>query len=352
MTPAVLSRSSSTFLPQTVPKIICRVFPSSLDTHSNGGNPLTVFLFDPPTTDTEASSSLQQHQCQRLAQECEWESVMVSSLPNNPPNMSFYMPSGEEVRFCAHAAMGACWSILRYGGPADPRKNDRDPTKFIFTSQNGVETHFANITNLPNDNFPSSSPSGVVELKMDSQFVEEPWQSYPHSEDIMPKLLSQIGISPIDIHPHYPFCNSSISRNKTLIPIRHPHRLQSATSPNDPPLFRSLCDALHSTGIYLYTPLSSPQDLECRQFPRASGYPEDPATGIAAGALVRSWHSYQTTLGNDELEEETVKNYTIFQGRAMGRPSQIRIRLEDKNDGIDLYCSGMVNIDSHESVII
>ena len=59
--------------------------------------------------------------------------------------------------------------------------------------------------------------------------------------------------------------------------------------------------------------------LECRQFPRASGYPpgvtgyfEDPATGIAAGALVRSWHSYQKSLGNDELEEGRKKNIRYF----------------------------------------
>jgi len=46
--------------------------------------------------------------------------------------------------------------------------------------------------------------------------------------------------------------------------------------------------------------------------PGGTGYFEDPATGIVAGALVRSWHSYQKSLGNDELEEGRKKNIRYF----------------------------------------
>ena len=73
--------------------------------------------------------------------------------------------------------------------------------------------------------------------------------------------------------------------------------------------FAEACAAMDdSTGVYLYAPKPSlPSSdtnitksnnngdrrsrhlsFECRQFPRSSGYAEDPATGIAAAALAAS----------------------------------------------------------------
>jgi predicted PhzF superfamily epimerase YddE/YHI9 len=51
-----------------------------------------------------------------------------------------------------------------------------------------------------------------------------------------------------------------------------------------------------------------------RQFPRASGYPEDPATGIAAAALAMSLHSRHPRIG---------RRFKFYQGSAMGKPSLI-----------------------------
>ena len=48
-----------------------------------------------------------------LAKDCEWESVMVSkSSDDSSTEMSFHMPSGEEVSFCAHAAMGGAYACF------------------------------------------------------------------------------------------------------------------------------------------------------------------------------------------------------------------------------------------------
>jgi hypothetical protein len=59
--------------------------------------------------------------------------------------------------------------------------------------------------------------------------------------------------------------------------------------------------------------LSSHSSIK-RQFPRASGYPEDPATGIAAAALAVSLHSRHPRSNN---------RFKFFQGSAMGKPSVI-----------------------------
>ena len=46
-----------------------------------------------------------------LAKDCEWESVMVSKNDSST-EMSFHMPSGEEVSFCAHAALGGAYACF------------------------------------------------------------------------------------------------------------------------------------------------------------------------------------------------------------------------------------------------
>ena len=55
------------------------------------------------------------------------------------------------------------------------------------------------------------------------------------------------------------------------------------------------------------------RSYECRQFPRSSGYPEDPATGIAASALAATLR-----FGPDDNKKSTIVNYDIYQGTAMG----------------------------------
>lgn len=65
--------------------------------------------------------------------------------------------------------------------------------------------------------------------------------------------------------------------------------------------------------------------FECRQFPKSSGYSEDPATGIAAGALASSLHKRQIMCHNSESWGSG--NYHVFQGTAMGRPSKIHVKI-------------------------
>jgi PhzF family phenazine biosynthesis protein len=154
-------------------------------------------------------------------------------------------------------------------------------------------------------------------------------------------LLRQCGIKAFDLVPA-PIVNASVARSKTLVKLISVEALHKVTPPTDPDAFRMACDDIHSTGLYLYAE-SSPGVFECRQFPRASGYPEDPATGIAAGALAVHLHPTVQLL-----------NYDIFQGTAMGRPSLIQIRnLEMKNDNnVKLECWGRVEIDFSDELII
>lgn len=146
-------------------------------------------------------------------------------------------------------------------------------------------------------------------------------------EEYISGLLRDVGLSNADCCeasklnlPHG--INSSVARNKTLVAVDSVQRLHAASNPTNAGQFRTLCDRINSTGLYLYSKLevlSGADAYECRQFPRASGYPGDPATGIAAAALAASLRK-RGLCGT---------NVDIFKGTSMGRRSRIGIRFEE-----------------------
>jgi trans-2,3-dihydro-3-hydroxyanthranilate isomerase len=127
-----------------------------------------------------------------------------------------------------------------------------------------------------------------------------------------------------------PMLNSSTSRVKTVVALKNVAALDALA-----PAFESVptvCEAINSTGLYPFAVESIERRVfHARQFPRASGYPEDAATGIAAAALLFGLHRY----GLVACDEQHV---TILQGRAMGRPSQIRVRFDLDSSGRLLGC--------------
>lgn len=70
---------------------------SSGSAAKSGGNPVTIFSPSSPST------KLTQELRSRLAQTCTWESVVVEPCQDDltVSQFSFFMPSGEEVSFCA-----------------------------------------------------------------------------------------------------------------------------------------------------------------------------------------------------------------------------------------------------------
>ena len=88
----------------------------------------------------------------------------------------------------------------------------------------------------------------------------------------------------------------------------------------------ALCGKLGSTGLYPFAPSDEgPLTFEARQFPKSSGYPEDPATGVAAAAL-----AFGLLAAGQMAPEGRIR---VLQGRAMGRPSAIRVRFARDDAG-------------------
>lgn len=304
-----------------VTKVTARVFASS---SPGGGNPVTVFL-----SKSRLSDSFQT----RLARECAWESVVVEmgdSSSSAVPHVWFYMPSGETVSFCAHAAMGAAYSIAKESsGCADHtvlfQTNSGEKQRAVFADK-------------------------MVGLQMRSTFSLEPISR----KETLGKLLQEIGVEESSLCSRGPsLLNASVAgRPKTLFRLSSIEAVHGAQSPSDPGRFQYCCDEIESTGVYLYAPHPEVDyKFECRQFPRASGYPEDPATGIAAAALAVGLHQYDNSNG-----ESCNPTYTFIQGTAMGRPSLIKIQDiqmlngESENATVSLTCWGQLDVDSIECI--
>lgn len=320
-----------------VEKVVARVF--GHPSHANGGNPVTIFL---------PQSPLIQSTQEALAKECSWESVMVEPLASeNKGNhkMAFFMPSGLEVSFCAHAAMG--------GAVAAAALQPEDNRASLSFAPNLLpeQVHTVGIS-------PTGSEA-CLEMK-DVEFQNSP---VSHTPSLQRLLRGHLGISGSMLgknHPALPptFCNASVVRPKTMVHVNDIDDLRNKVqvpkvNKTGRNTFENACRAIDdSTGIYLYSHLQdddTTSSWECRQFPRASGYPEDPATGIAAAALAGSM--VQTYSGGGLPPT----SFNFFQGMSMDRPSLIQVvglKLQKKNGGaiVSLGLKGKVEIDERSTI--
>lgn len=329
-------------------KLSCRVFTCSDKIYKNGGNPLTVFLWD--------QNQFSKEKCEILAKSVDFESVIVKYDSRKrqdeqllPPQFFFYMPSGEEVSFCAHAALGGCVGLAQ-STPEESSIRDNS-VKMLFQRGFDNETTSVKVYDRKEAELIfEDQTSSLEEYNLLDTLVDN-----KHRMKSIEKILEQLNLSideDIDFNEVLPpFLNSSVARTKTLIPLKR-DRLGKCRNPPDAVFFRELNDEIESTGIYLYSrDTNDSATFECRQYPRFSGYSEDPATGIAAAALASSLHK-EYKRRDDKYH---LTNYTFYQGTHMGRRSMIKIRFEETIDENDeklkkerLSCSGLVDIDSIE----
>jgi PhzF family phenazine biosynthesis protein len=127
-------------------------------------------------------------------------------------------------------------------------------------------------------------------------------------------LAKVLGCAPAQLRdsPDQP-ASVSVSRSKLIVELDAAQTLHGLEI--DPAGVRELCQDLDVTGLYPWA-VGAPGEYVARQFPVNSGYPEDPATGLAAAAL-------GAFLARREDEDGSFE-YVIRQGQAMGRPSVLR----------------------------
>lgn len=249
----------------------------------NGGNPAPVVL---------DAYDLSDDQMQAVARSSGHESAFVVDPAGTGCDLAlrFWVPQ-HEMEMCGHATVGAVWLLNRKSA-------------------------------LPRDEVTVHTASGVVRARVSRDGSVQVSQPTGRSEtiedsDAVHDVLSVLGLAPADLADR-PVRNAATSRTKTLVPVRDVERLDAI----EPVLDRveAVCARIGSTGLYPYA-VSGARQVDARQFPRSSGYPEDPATGIAAAALAFGLLAD----GQVDLDERPI---VVRQGRAMGRPSRISIQFD------------------------
>lgn len=219
----------------------------------------------------------------------------------------FFVPQ-HEMEMCGHATVGTLWALRQWGW---------------WTSR------AARIETL----------SGLVEAEWD-EGSQRVWVSQPAVQAMTLKTEDELRVGAVLGLPGKSIpamTNASTSRVKTLVPMPDVASLQ-ALQP-DFSAMEALCISIDSTGLYPYaldeTTAAGEPIVVARQFPKASGYPEDAATGIAAAAL---WGHLAAKGAIPVGTAEAPITCTVRQGEAMGRPSAIAVRARFNGSGAIAGC--------------
>ncbi|GHU30167.1 hypothetical protein AGMMS50256_16570 [Betaproteobacteria bacterium] len=256
---------------------------------------------------------------QDVARKYGFESAFVLPAPEDSGcdiALRFWVP-GHEMEMCGHATVGSVWLLNQLGMlPGD--------LLTVWTKSGKVLAH---VTGKGADavQVEISQPQGVVQALSSTQRAE---------------ILDVLGITEDEMLP-LPIQNAATSRVKTLAPLRSVALLDGLKP--DFARMEALCERIGSTGLYPYAISDDSAGVfDARQFPKASGYPEDAATGIAAAALLFGLlQNGQVRAGEGPI--------TVRQGRAMGRPSAINVRFRHDESGKITGCwlSGSVTMEEH-----
>lgn len=120
-----------------------------------------------------------------------------------------------------------------------------------------------------------------------------------------------------------PLVSVSVARSKLMVPVLT--EALKAARPDYEALW-ALCDRTGSTGLYVFS-LRNEQQVQARHFPVRAGYLEDPATGVAAGALAAYLALCQPAGRGHSSDLE------IWQGDALGQPCTMHARVREMAGG-------------------
>jgi PhzF family phenazine biosynthesis protein len=249
-----------------------------------GGNPAPVVLDARGMTDDEMRA---------VAARSGHESAFVLPPPAGSTvdlRLRFWVPN-HEMEMCGHATVGALWLLASRGAL-------RTDEPVVSTASGDVH---ARIVRQDNDVTVEISQPAVRTEVLDGAATA-------HVLDVLGVPHDRLGPTPV--------LNATTSRTKTLLHLDGVDTLDHL----EPDLDRveQVCTSIGSTGLYPFAFIDDGgRHLAARQFPRSSGYPEDPATGIAAAALVLGLVEHDVLPTSDSVE--------VQQGRAMGRPSRMTV---------------------------
>lgn len=257
---------------------------------AGGGNPVPLVADAQPLT-TE--------QMQAVARRTGHESAFLlpATRADADWRLRFFVPQ-HEMEMCGHATVGALWALRQWGRWTGERAR--------------VETL-----------------SGLVDARWDAGTARV-WISQPRARvealasPVIARLVDVLGLAGAGAGA-VQAVNATTSRPKTLVRLADVATLHALRP--DYAAIEALCDAIGSTGLYPFAidlcATAQAPILSARQFPKASGYPEDAATGIAAAAL---WGHLADSGEIATGSADSPVICLVRQGEAMGRPSAIALQ--------------------------
>ncbi len=219
----------------------------------------------------------------------------------------FFVPLAE-MDMCGHGTLGTTWLLAKKGRlkPGEVRIETRSGIVRCRISETGEVA--------------VAQPAAKIEVVGANKRAE---------------IISLLGVTERDLLD-LPILNATTSRTKTLVSLTSPTVLNGLQP--DFSRMRALCESIGSTGLYPFAcDWEDERTYHARQFPSASGYPEDAATGVAATALLFGL-KYWGLIG-------TRRTIRVRQGDAMGRPSRMAVTLADATDtAAGCWLSGEVRL--------
>jgi PhzF family phenazine biosynthesis protein len=257
---------------------------------AGGGNPCPVI--------TDAAG-LRPAQMQAIAAHYGHESVFVTSVDASGAGLRYFVPA-HEMRMCVHATVAAITALAGSGVISGGHTTVR-------TASGEYEARWT-----AREDRASGAGGGPVQVTVEQQ---APWSGPPAA--VHREAAAALGLPDGSAVASAPIRAVSVSRPKLIVPLRDADLVHRAR-PDFPALW-ALCRRLATTGAYIFAPHpdGAGQHVVARQFPVDAGYPEDPATGVAAAALA----AYLA----DGLRpaQPAWTRLTIDQGDAMGQPSTL-----------------------------
>jgi PhzF family phenazine biosynthesis protein len=252
-----------------------------------GGNPCPIVV---------DAKHLGADEMQSIAAHYGQESGFVVRDDDGGLRFRFFVPR-HEMAMCVHATIAAC-TVLAAAGALDAEVTVRTASGDSTVTVGGGD------------------PPVVS--------VEQQRPQFGAPVDAADEIAAALGLPSAAVDDHMPIQSVSVSRPKLIIPLRSADDVHRCAPDFD--RLWSICRRLDVTGAYPFAPHGD--HLEARQFPVDAGYPEDPATGVAAGALAAYLANKRRP---SQLGWRTV---SIEQGAAMGRPSRLQASAFADADGV------------------
>lgn len=270
-----------------------------------GGNPCPLIV---------EAHGLSEVQMRAVAHHYGQESGFVVSAPADPVvRLRFFVPQ-HEMSMCVHATAAATALLVDAGR--------------LSGGAASVETGIGSVA--------VDWQPGTGGLPTDIGVQQR--VPAPSGGDPSPVQVAQVlgvGVGDLDLELGAP-ASWSASRPKLVVPLSGTGVLD-ALEPGWEAMWE-LCAAHATTGIYAVVlevgqPRSAPAVVHGRQFPVRAGYAEDAATGVAAAALAGYLHAAAPQAVVTAADGVAVVRYIVHQGRAMGRPSTLKVKMGVQADG-------------------